>query len=91
VLEGLNLTDAFHDVASDRRRQHFKALNDAIGVDDEPAAGFHAGILKVNAKDVSDLAAAVGKHGEGDAAFDHFGKFMVIPHFVDKDAVHTHG
>lgn len=91
VLEGLNLSDAFHHVSADRRGKNFKTLDDAVGVNDESASRFHAGVLQINTEDTADLAAGVGEHGEGNPSLNHPGEFMVVPHLVDKNAVHAHG
>jgi hypothetical protein len=91
MLEGLNLPDAFHDVSSHRRGKHFKSLNDPVGINDKPTAGFYSGIFKIDAECAAYLASTVGKHGEGNTPFDHFGEFMIVPHFVDKNTVHAHG
>jgi hypothetical protein len=36
-------------------------------------------------------AACIGQHGKGDTALHHFGKLIVVPHFVHKHAVDTDG
>lgn len=91
MLESLNLPNAFHHISSHGRSKDFKPLNDAIGINNKSATSFHSRVLQIDAENAAHLAASIGEHGEGDAAFDHFGEFMVIPHLVDKDTVHAHG
>jgi hypothetical protein len=90
-LEGLNLPDSLGNASADRRSEHFKSLDDAIGINQESAPHFNAGIFIVDAVYRSHFAAAIGEHGEGNSSLDHFRELIVVPHFVDKVAVHADG
>ncbi len=91
MLEGLNLPDAFHHISAYRRGENFKSLDDSIGINDESASCFYAGVFQIDTEDTAYFAATVGKHGEGNSSLNHFGEFMIIPHLVDKNTVHAHG
>lgn len=89
VLESLNLAHGLGELPPDWRGEHFHSLDHAIWVDDEPAAQFDALVLIPNAVGSSNVASLVGGHVEGDAAFNHFRKLVVVPHLMDKVAVHA--
>ncbi|OPL09136.1 MAG: hypothetical protein AVO33_07800 [delta proteobacterium ML8_F1] len=90
-MEGLVLADAFFDISSYRRSQYLKALYNSIGVNDKSAAILYAGLFIINAIKGSDLTTGIGQHGEGYPSIYHFAQFMLIPHFVGVDTIHTYG
>jgi hypothetical protein len=91
MLKGLELPEGFAYIATHRRSEHLEALNNAVGINKKPAPGFHACIFQIDSVNASNFTPSVGEHGEGNSAFDHLGEFMIIPHFVDKNAVYAHG
>lgn len=86
-LEGLQLTQRLADVAAHRRSEHFKPLDNPIGINDEPAPGFHAAVFIVYAIGLADVPALVGTHHERDIMPDHLGQLVVIPYLVYEHAI----
>lgn len=89
MLKRLDLPDCFLDIPAHRRGQDFKALDDAIGVDNKPSPGFYTGIPVVNSILSAYAAVLIRQHGKGDVFANHFRNLVFIPHFMDIDAVHT--
>ncbi len=82
-----------HEHAVYSQEREFERVGDhhTVRVDNKPAASFHPSVFIKNPVGFSDFTPGIRQHRKWNAAVHHFGKLLVIPHFVNEHTVNTHG
>ena len=89
MLEGLNLTDKFRDIPSNRRGKNFHCLNDAIRINNEASPDIDTTSFIVNTVSSAYASPIVRKERVRHSAFHHFGQFSFLPYLMGETAINT--
>ncbi len=89
VLEGIDLTQEFVDVAAYRGIEHLNGLNNAIRVNKETTSQIKAQLFVIDAVKLADLPGHVPEEREGNTTRDQLGKLGLLPDFMGKDRIST--
>ena len=87
MLEGLDLADQLHNIASNLRSHHFHGTDVEIRVDEETPADVHTGIFIIDTIHAANASTCIRQQREGYATLDHFRKFFFLPDFVGETAI----